>query len=151
MTKQTSQLIQGLQKKGVEVIDDQSVIEPVTQGDFKKEVEDEVFMNEPVTVLIFPTTDVNAPPYVCLSVNGERAVVSRAVPTTIKRKHLEVLARMKETRYTQPGLQKGGLVEMGLESLVGHTAHAYPFNILRDDNPRGSEWLMHVMAEPSSY
>lgn len=153
MSKNTSQLIQGLEKKGIDVLNDVSVIEPLTQGDFKKEVEDEAFMNELVTVYIFPTTDINSPPYVCLSVNGERAVVHRARPTTIKRKHLEVLARMNETRYSQPGLQNGlqSGAEVGLESLQAHTAAAYPFNLLRDQNPNGPEWLQHVMQEAAQY
>lgn len=150
MARNTSQLVQGLKAKNIDVIEDHPVVEPVTGNqDFKALIADEAFMNERVAILLHPTTDKNAATQVILSVNGEKAIVPRGVPGYVKRKHLEVLARMKETSYTQPLLQTGGLHEMGIESLVGQTAHAYPFMVIEDKNPRGGAWLMNVMAEAS--
>jgi hypothetical protein len=143
--KQSAQ-IEGLKAKGVDIVDDAPTIEPVTKGDFKKIADDEAFMHESVVVMLFPTTDANAPPYALINVNGDRTVIRRSEKTVIKRKHLEVLARMKETRWAQ-AIPDGYVGQIGAESLRGHTALAYPFQVLEDKNPRGMAWLEHVLAE----
>ena len=144
-TKQSIQ-IEGLKARGVDVIDDTPTIDPVTQGDFKSVADDEAFMHENVTVMLFPTTDANAPPYALINVNGDRVVIPRSQKVAVKRKHLEVLARMKETRWAQ-AIPDGYVGQIGAESLRGHTALAYPFQVLEDKNPRGIGWLEHVLAE----
>ena len=96
-----SEHIEGLIKQGVQVIDDQPDIQVVAQTELGKIAAEEAFMAEEVTVVIMPTTDPNAPPYATINVNGEMKVIQRNVPTRVKRKHLEVLARMKETRWLQ--------------------------------------------------
>ena len=145
MARAKSELVTGLKTK-IDLVEDTSTVDPVTQGDFAKVAADEAFMHELVGVYLMPTTDVNAPPYVNLNVNGDRAVVYRGKPCTIKRKHLEVLARMKETRWQQ-AVPEGYVGQIGAESLVGHTAHAYPFQVVKDLNPAGPGWLEHVLAE----
>jgi hypothetical protein len=148
MARTKSQTIVGLEKRGVAVVDPQEDFEPVTQDPklhLKEVAALEKFMAERVTVLIMATTDANAPPYCDLSVNGMKAVVRRNVPTTIRRMHLEVLARMKETRWVQPPVE--GTKAVGMESLVGHTALAYPFQVVEDTNPKGNAWLQAILAE----
>ena len=99
-----------------------------------------------VTGLTLPTTDANASPYATLSVNGERVIVRRAVKTVVKRKHVEVLARMKETRYSQD-LNPNSNGEITTDSVRGHSALAYPFTVLEDPSPKGGAWLEHILAE----
>lgn len=144
-----SQTIVGLKAKGIAVVDPQVDIEPVstdtslTLSDVAKL---EKFMQDKVLVVIMATTDANAPPYCDLSVNGVKAVVRRNLPTYIPRCHLEVLARMKETRWVQEVPE--GTRAIGTESLRGHTALAYPFQVLEDPaGGKGNAWLQHILAE----
>jgi hypothetical protein len=148
MAKTKSQTVVGLEKAGVKVEDDQLDIDPVSTDEsltFDDVLKLEAFMAERVKVMIMATTDANAPPYADLSVNGVKAVVRRNVPTTISRAHLEVLARMKETRVTQQ--VNDGQREIGMESLRGSTALCYPFQVVEDKNPKGNAWLQHILAE----
>ncbi len=140
--------VEGLIEQGVKVVDDQPDIQLVSQTDLASAASDEKFMHEDVTVVIMPTTDPNAAPYATLSVNGEMKIVSRNVPTRIKRKHLEVLARMKETRWLQ-SVPEGYMGQIDMGSLRGHTGFAYPFTVTEDKNPKGGAWLANIMAEPA--
>ena len=150
MAKQQSVAIEGLKSRGIDVQDDQNFeIDAVSKGGyFDDEVALEAFMAEPVKVLIQSTTDTNAPPYADLSVNGVKAVVRRNQPTWIKRFHLEVLARMKETKWLQQ-VPDGYIGAIDQSSLRGHSAPVYPFQVLEDKNPRGGAWLEHIRAEPA--
>jgi hypothetical protein len=75
-------------------------------------------------------------------------VIARNNPTRVKRKVLEVLARMKETRWLQ-SVPEGYTGQIDMGSLRGHTGFAYPFTVLEDKNPKGAAWLANIMAEPS--
>jgi len=130
---------------GIEVGDDQPDIQTVAETkDLAKLISDEAFMNEMVTVMVHESTDPNQPPHIILNVNGTNMPVVRGFPTIMKRKYLEVLARMKETRYTQrtPNPSEPDRIVMEPK-----TAQVYPFAVQEDKNPRGREWLRHVMAE----
>ncbi len=146
MGKANSQIVQGLIDKGATQLDDQPDIQTVAESDLAKTASDESFLHEQVVILIMPTTDANAPPYVTLNVNGDRAVVPRNMPVIVKRKHLEVLARMKETRVSQD-LTPNAQGEITMDSLRAHTGLAYPFTVLKDDNPKGGAWLANILAE----
>ncbi|MBV8658233.1 MAG: hypothetical protein JO142_10460 [Burkholderiales bacterium] len=146
--KNNSEALKALREKGVVVTDDQPEVDPISlDKDFKEVVDDEAFMNERITIVVFPTTDKNAPPYATVSVNGERAIVPRARPVEVRRKHVEVLARMRETIYSQDEVAPG--VEITMDSLRGHTALVYPFQVTKDANPRGPAWLERILMEPS--
>ena len=140
--------IAGLEKQGVVVIDDQPDVETVAESDLGRIAAEEKFMHEIVTVMILPTTDINGSPYADLTVNGDKAVVHRNVPTKIRRKHLEVLARMKETRWLQ-NVPDGYIGQIDQGSLRGHTGLVYPFTAIEDKNPKGGAWLANIMAEPA--
>ena len=132
--------------KGIEVLDDQELVEPVSAAmDFRQLAADEAFMHEIVTVMVHPTTDENQPPHVIVNVNGTNQPIIRGVPTPIKRKYLEVLARMKETKYTQmtPNPAAPDVSEMR-----ARTALAYPFDLVQD-SAKGRAWLQNVLAEPA--
>lgn len=139
---------QSLIARGLELEDDNVDIQVVSQTDLGSVAADEKFMNEMVKVVIHPTTDPNASPYALLNVNGERVVVLRNTPTDIKRKHLEVLARLKETRWVQ-SVPDGFIGQIDQGSLRGHTGLVYPFSVLEDKNPKGGTWVANILAEPA--
>ena len=131
----------------IEVRDDQPLIETLAEsGDFSQELASEVFMNELLEIEVSTTTDENAPPWVMLNVNGVAQPIRRGYPIKVKRKYVEVLARMKETKYTQMTPNP-----MEPENIVmdPRTGYVYPFTVLHDPNPRGRGWLDHIKAEPA--
>jgi hypothetical protein len=125
-------------------------IEPVgSDNELGRVAAQEAFMNEPIKIRLATTTDPNATPYAIVTVNDvrNRAVIPRGVPFDVKRSHVEVLARMRETRYTQPNRNMSD-PESG-NGLVPQHAMVYPFEVLHDPNPKGRAWLERVMSEPA--
>lgn len=132
---------------GIEIPDTDPEIEPVSQSaDFRKLAADEAFMNEVVTVHVHPSSNENEPPHVIVNCNGTNQPIIRGIPTKVKRKYVEILARMKETRYTQSTPNPAAPDEIKMTPRVGQV---YPFEVLEDQNPRGRAWLNHVLAEPA--
>lgn len=133
--------------KGIEITDDAPVIETVAESkDFSKLASDEAFMNELVTVMIHSTTDENQAPHVIVNCNGTNQPIIRGVPTKVKRKYVEILARMKETKYTQVTPNPAA---PDVSELRARHGLAYPFDLVDDSNPRGRAWLQNVLAEPA--
>jgi hypothetical protein len=133
--------------QGIEILDDSPTVDPVSQVvDFRELASSEVFMNELVTVMVHSSTDENQSPHVILNCNGTNQPVVRGQPTLIRRKYLEILARMKETKYNQrtPNPAAPDQIEM-----VARHGLAYPFELVDDKNPRGRAWLQNVLAEPA--
>lgn len=124
------------------IISDQ-IIEPVVNTDFEKAVLQEAFMNEMVEIQLASTTDDNAPPHVTFNCNGLNQTFFRDVPVRCRRMFVELLARCKETKYTQIR----DPLEMDRMHMKERTAVVYPFNVLHDPNPKGGAWLRAVMAE----
>jgi hypothetical protein len=133
--------------KGIEITDDAPVIETVAESrDFSQLAADESFMNELVTVMIHSTTDENQAPHVIVNCNGMNQPIIRGMPTSIKRKYVEILARMKETKYTQVTPNPAA---PDVSELRARHGLAYPFDLVEDKNPRGRAWLTNVLAEPA--
>lgn len=133
--------------QGVEVIDDAPVIETVAESkDFRQLAADEAFMNELVTVMVHATTDENQAPHIIVNCNGVNQPIMRGVPTKMRRKYLEILARMKETKYTQVTPNPAA---PDVSELKARHGLAYPFEVTDDPNPRGRAWLTNVLAEPA--
>ena len=133
--------------KGIEITDDAPVVETVAESrDFSKLAADEAFMNELVTVMIHSTTDENQAPHVIVNCNGTNQPIIRGVPTKVKRKYVEILARMKETKYTQVTPNPAA---PDVSELRARHGLAYPFDLVDDGNPRGRAWLQNVLAEPA--
>jgi hypothetical protein len=131
--------------QGIEIIDDEPVIETVAESrDFSKLAADEAFMNELVTVMVHSTTDENQPNHVVVNCNGMNQPLIRGVPTTVKRKYVEILARMKETKYTQVTRNASAPDQI---DMVARHGLSYPFDLVEDKNPRGRAWLQNVLAE----
>lgn len=112
---------------------------PVTM----KDAELEAFMNEPVMVTVLSAGKDNEAPYVQVAVNGVMQMFRRDVPIVVKRKYVERLARAKETAYEQDLDERKGESMNVLQQIK---SLRYPFQVNRDDNPRGGAWLRAVLA-----
>lgn len=133
--------------QGIEISDDEPVVETVAEStDFSKLAASEAFMNEFVTVMIHSTTDENQAPHVIVNCNGMNQPIIRGVPTKVKRKYVEILARMKETKYSQVTRNPSAPDQI---DMIARHGLAYPFDLLEDDNPKGRAWLQNVLAEPA--
>lgn len=133
--------------QGIEIHDDQPVVETVAETkDFSALAASEAFMNELVTVEVHATTDENQAPHIIVNCNGTNQPILRGVRMQVRRKYVEILARMKETKYTQvvPNPAAPDVSEMRARSGL-----AYPFTVVDDPNPRGRAWLQNVLAEPA--
>jgi hypothetical protein len=133
--------------QGIEIIDDEPTVETVSESaDFRDLASSEAFMHEVVTVMVHSTTDENQSPHVIVNCNGVNQPIVRGVPTQIRRKYLEILARMKETKYSQRTLNPAAPDQI---EMIARSGFAYPFEVIEDKNPRGRAWLSNVMAEPA--
>jgi hypothetical protein len=129
----------------IEVITDPEVeIEPVVTKEFDQAVSEEAFMNEVLEIEIHESTNENDPNHVIVSVNDKSQPIFRGRPTKVKRKYVEVLARCRESKYTQvtPNPMEPDQMEMRERSAL-----TYPFTVLSDPNPKGRAWLAAVKAE----
>ena len=77
------------------------------------------------------------------AVNGITQMFKRDVSMVVKRKYVERLARAKETGYDQTVDDR-----LGERMNMLHNKHSlrYPFQVNRDDNPRGAAWLRSILA-----
>lgn len=133
--------------QGIEISDDTPIVETVAESrDFRQLAADEAFMNEFVTVLVHSTTDENQAPHVIVNCNGTNQPIIRGVPTKVRRKYVEILARMKETKYNQVTPNPAA---PDISHMQARHGLAYPFDLVDDANPRGRAWLQNVLAEPA--
>lgn len=106
---------------------------------------DEAFMNEVVHVYVHPTSDEQGANHFTLNVNGTNQPVVCGSVTPMRRKYLEVLARMKETKFSQPP-QNLANPEAG-NVLIPRTIQVHPFEVRQDSNPKGRAWLNQILQE----
>ena len=133
--------------QGMEIIDNAEIVETVSESlDFRSLAASEAFMNEMVTVMVHSTTDENQPPQVIINCNGMNQPIMRGYPTSVRRKYVEILARMKETKYSQVTRNPSAPDQI---DLVARHGLSYPFELVEDANPRGRAWLQNVLAEPA--
>lgn len=107
----------------------------------------EKFMAEKVEVILAEPMSEMEPTFAELQVNGDYVCVPRdGMPHTIKRYHLEVLARAKQSRVRQKKVvNPDGSMGYQEESVLALT---YPYQLIRDDNPHGRSWLKSVARNP---
>jgi hypothetical protein len=103
------------------------------------------FMAEPVTIRIAQSTDKNAEQVFELNINGRLELFRRGETKTIPRYFADRLARLKVTTYSQREVVNAE----GVKGIVydPFTALKYDFSMVRDDHPRGRDWLAAVLAE----
>lgn len=135
--KSTGEARKALSRKQSEVIDDRPV-------DAEK-LAMMTFMAEPVTIRIATTTDKNAEQVFEVNINGKLEFFRRGETKTVSRNFVDRLARLKTTIYSQREV----INHEGIKDIVydEHTGLKYDFAVVRDDHPRGAEWLKHVLAE----
>lgn len=104
----------------------------------------EAFMHEPVTVIVYESTDDNDADLVQVGVNGVTQFFRRGVAQTVKRKFVERLARAKRTDFVQTLDDRLGEKMNFLRQRHGLK---YPFSVIEDRNPSGPAWLKGVLAE----
>lgn len=122
---------------------------PVTEREFKNDQEGklayEKFMAEPIVIRIHRTADKNEPPIAELGLNGVKAFVPRDKPVRLPRAYVEILARSQVRNYSQernpdPNADEGMFTKR-------HGGASYPFQVIKDDNPRGRAWLARITHE----
>lgn len=114
------------------------------------------FMEEPVTVRVEENSRSDYPEtHVPVQVNGRGAEVMMNgrwtevtwIPVNtalvMKRKFVEVLARSKSDAIRT--VHDDANVEKPRNTINRRTSHNYPLSIIKDDNPRGHEWLSRIM------
>lgn len=122
-----------------------SEIEIVDGPEWKEKAANLAFMEEPVTIMVHTTTDKNAAPFVEVWNDGRVQRFLRGKEQTVKRKFIEVLARAKADSYqSQEFMDRDGNMNFRYPKT---TSLKYPFSVVRDENPKGHDWLKKVLAE----
>lgn len=115
------------------------------------------FNEEPVTILIHPSREKNAPSVIDCWVNGKGAevwirgawVALCWLPINheciVKRKYIEVLARASIDTITTD--VQDATVEYPENKIVRVTSALCTFSVLEDVSPKGREWLRRIMAQ----
>lgn len=112
---------------------------PKTQEDRLK------FYEEPMVIRIEPGRERNPQKLIPLEVNYDTKWVPIGVEVKLRRKYVDVLARMQP--YTVR-TDVGSAMEQNPHNRVEReTYRAYPFSVLYDPNPNGPAWLSKVMQE----
>lgn len=140
--------LMSLNKAGVNVQNDQTDIQLVSESDLAKLAADEAFMHEKVRVRLHPSTNPNDAPVAILTCNNTagRVVLPRGASVEVERRHLEILARLKQVAYHQLPATSNDLSSGN--TLYANIGYVYPFEVLEDKNPKGRAWLENIMAEP---
>jgi len=120
-------------------------IQKVDGPALKEKAEILKFMEEPVTIEIPESTDKNSRLIVELFVNGVPQRIIRGKPQTVKRKYVALLASAKPISYTSQEYQD--LNGVRSTRYPSRTGLRYPFRVVEDKNPKGSDWLRKVLAE----
>lgn len=121
-----------------------AIVEPtgnVLQGDYMAAL---AFMEETMEIIVQETADENAENPVTVGNGGTFAQFFRGVPTVTKRKFVDSLI-VKTGRVSTPEYINGAGERA--RSIKQISAHKYPFMVVSDKNPRGTEWLKMRLAE----
>ena len=122
-----------------------TTIEPVTQDQLNKDYLDALkFMEEKIEIIVQDSSDPNADNPVPVGVNGIFRYFKRGVPIITERKFVDALL-VKNSSVSTPEFINGG-GERAFK-IVQKNALKYPIQLLRDNNPKGIEWLRQRMAQ----
>lgn len=124
---------------------DSQYIQPVDKEVQDDKLKELMFMEEVLTIRVADSTNPLDDPLPAVWNDGVSQYFIRGQEQQVKRKFVEVLARLKKTTYSQ--VKRVNAV--GDEEYVNipHTSSLYPFTVIEDANPRGRDWLRAVMAE----
>lgn len=111
----------------------------------KAKTERMAFDNEMVTVMVQESGDTKYPdPCISVWVNGKHQLFVRNMQITCKRMYVEALARSRPESYDNQEYTTNDGVR-GYR-YIKRASVKYPFQMIRDDNPRGAEWLRTLLA-----
>lgn len=136
--------------KGIVTISDDNQlkvdeVKVVSEMNWKEKADILKFMEEPVTVEVATSTDKWAEPIVEVWNDGRVQRFPRGEAITVKRKYVEVLARAKTDGFgSQEYTDQDGNRNFRYPK---NSSSRYPFRVIRDDNPRGAEWLRQILHE----
>lgn len=139
----------------------ESVIQPVSAEQLleKAQLDNLAFAEEPVTVLIHPSSEAGASmvtDYVaCLGIPAEvflngrwcqsNGYLPKGKPLTLKRKVVEILLRAKHDDVTHDYAMNAGKDPDNVLGFV--TRMKYPLSIQGDTNPKSTEWFNRLVAQ----
>lgn len=149
---------QGTTNANFNVLEDEGdgeieIVETLNNGKTSKAKElarlarEEAFMNELVLIEVYESPKEDDPTHFILNVNGTNQVVFRGRTMHIKRKYLEVLARMRETRFSQPQRDLSN-PEAG-NDFRPRSGDVYPYTLV-EDTREGLEWHKKVRSSAAA-
>lgn len=130
---------EALEPQYIEVVE-----RPVDQA----KLDELVFMEEPVTILVHDDPDENADPMPMVGNGGDRNVIylKRGEEIIVKRKYVEVLARAKITKYSQKKIKDDNGNDKYVH--IPRTTLRIPFSVTNDPaGQKGRDWLKGILAE----
>lgn len=113
------------------------------------------FAEQPVTILIQPSGEKFAARTVDLWVNGKGAevlvegrwvetrILPVGMPVTTKRKYVEVLLKSKRDAVQTNVTEEES--ESPVNAIFRNTTAVSPLSIIRDNDPRGAEWIARLV------
>lgn len=104
------------------------------------------FYEEPVTITVHTTHDPNAEQIFQVGVNGKQKIFKRGETYTVARKFVEGLLRARPVHYANEEYR----LDDGSQTVrnPSRTGLRYGFQVVKDDNPIGGQWLMAITAQP---
>jgi len=124
-----------------------SAIEPITEREFKTNVEYEKFMQDILIITLAESTNPKDYDKVPVAVNGEEAWLPRGVKIEIPRYMVEPLLRSQEVSSKTIDNKDQAAVEGKV--IVQKNSQYVSVSVLRDPSPKGRAWLERVMREPN--
>lgn len=113
--------------------------------EFDDVAEYELFMSQPVGIMIAEAQHERESPVVPIGCNGDQKWLPRAVPIMVKRWHLERLLRATQTDFSVEKLHDPNLDEGQRTKSLNRPA--YHIQILRDTHPAGPRWAARMRRE----
>jgi len=120
-------------------------VEKVEEFDPAKAIAIEAFMNELVTILVYPDGQPGALDVITINCNGVNQSIIRGREQEVKRKYVEILARSRVVNYIQEVLDPQRPESIQMKPIAALT---YPFAVRRDNNPYGAAWLEAILKQP---
>ncbi|OGT57516.1 MAG: hypothetical protein A3E01_08230 [Gammaproteobacteria bacterium RIFCSPHIGHO2_12_FULL_63_22] len=121
---------------------DPPLVQPVDQPLNLEKAELLKFMEDVLIVNIHDSTNPTDDPTPMVWNDGVSMLLIRGKEQPVKRKFVEILARMKRVTFTQERLPNNE----GYRN-VPHSALLVPFAVVSDPNVRGGAWLKAILAE----
>ena len=103
------------------------------------------FMEQELEVMVHDSNNPQDVPIPMFQNDGRSQYFIRGKTQTVKRKFVEILARCKQTTFSNQLYQDAAGADA--YRYPSHTALMFPFSIISDPHPRGRDWLKTVLNE----